>query len=505
MIVILVTGVLDPAFGGSTFANTAIALNDPSVTPEGDTARVVTLVNRVANLKVVKAGPANAAAGEAVQYTIRVRNDGPTSILGAVFSDVVPASLLNVTWSAMASGSVSNVTPASGNGNNISLTADLPVDDASYLDITVNGIVSPAMVNGSTISNTATISLPPASNATDPNPADNASTVITIVDNDPVVRIAKSGPAVVNVGDTIRYRVVISNGGSGNITGALITDPVPPEIGVFSWTATGTGAATVTGATAGATNNLSTTADIPVGAANTIVLNISGVVLESAGTTVVNTASVVAGSNKESSVTTSVNRSTDISIQKSGPQAVNAGEVVNYAIVIRNHGKVGSNDMLIEDNIPATITNVTWTVEAFGNASVLDTNRVDSSGNNISLPAKIGPGRANNYIIIQVRGVVNPSAGGTAIINTASVTGNDVIDYNLPNNQSSVLTGVGALTGMIVRKTGPTTALAGNDISYDIVVINNGPSDATDVSINDVVPAEIENVKWEVSVTGQPL
>ena len=501
-IVIVVGGVLDPAFGGATFTNTAIALNDPSVSPVGDTASVTTLVNRVANLRVIKSGPANAAAGEPIEYIIRAYNDGPTSILGAVFQDVVSASILNVTWTATAQGNVANITPASGNGNNISLTADIPADNSSYLEVTVRGVVSPAMINGSTIPNTASINLPPGSTATDPNPADNTSSIITVIDNDPVVRIGKTGPAVTNVGDTIRYRVVISNGGSGNITGAVITDNVPASIRVFDWTAAGTGTATVTGATSGATNAVSTTADIPVGVANTIVLNIAGVVLESAGTTIVNTASVTAGSHKESSVTTSVNRSTDISIQKSGPQAVNAGEVINYTLVIRNNGRVGSNDMVIEDQIPATITNVTWTAQAFGEASILDSARIDSSGNLIQLPAKIGPGRANNYIVIQVRGIVNPSAGGTAITNLASVTPNDVNDYNLPNNQSVVLTGVGQLTGLIVRKTGAATAQAGNDISYDIVVINNGPSDAANVSINDVVPPEITNVQWSVSVTG---
>ncbi|MGE7775665.1 gliding motility-associated C-terminal domain-containing protein [Chitinophaga sp. NPDC101104] len=503
IITILVSGVLDPAFTGTTFTNTAIALNDPSTTPVGgDTASVTTLVNRVANLRVVKAGPANAAAGEPIEYIIRAYNDGPTEIFGAVFQDIVPASILNVTWTATAQGSVTNLTPVSGNSNNISLTADMPTDGASFIEVIVRGVVSPAMVNGSTISNTASINLPAGSNATDPNPADNSSTVITVIDNDPVVRIGKTGPAITNVGDTIRYRAVISNGGSGNITGAIITDNVPASIRVYDWTATATGTATVTGATSGATNAVSTTGDIPVGTGNTIVLNIAGVVLESAGNTIVNTASVTAGSNKESSVTTSVNRSTDISIQKSGPQAVNAGEVINYVMVIRNHGKVGSDDMLIEDQIPAAITNVTWTAEAFGDASILDSARIDSSGNLIRLPAKIGPGKANNFIVIAVRGIVNPTAGGTAITNLASVTPNDITDYNLPNNQSVVITGVGQLTGLIVRKTGAATAQAGSDISYDVVVINNGPSDATGVNINDVVPPEITNVKWDVTVSG---
>lgn len=501
-IIITVTGVLDPAFGGSTFTNTAIALNDPSISPEGDTASVTTLVNRVANLRVVKSGPANNAAGEPIIYTVRVYNDGPTSILGAVFQDVVPANVLNVTWSSRIVGNVANVTPASGTGNSISLTADLPADNSSYLEITVNGVMSPAVVNGATVSNTATINLPPGSNATDPNPADNSSTVITVIDNDPVVRIAKSGPSLTNVGDTIHYRVVISNGGSGNITGAQIEDNVPAVVAVLGWTATATGTATVTGATSGTTNNVLTTADIPVGFGNTIVLNIDGVVSENAGTTIVNTASVTAGSHKESSVTTSVNHSTDISIQKSGPQRVNAGEAIHYTMVIRNQGKVGSDDMLIEDQIPASITNVTWTAEAFGTASILDTIRIDSSGNLISLPAKIGGGKTNSYIVITVRGIVSPTAGGTAITNLATVTVNDVDDYHLANNQSIVLTGVGQLTGVIVQKNGPANALAGNEIAYDIVVINNGPSDATDVAVNDVVPAMIENVTWEVSVAG---
>ncbi len=500
-VVITIDGVLDPSFGGSTFTNTGIALNDPAISPVGDTSSVTTLVNRVANLRVVKAGPANIGAGEPIEYVIRVQNAGPTNVLGAVFQDIVPASILNVTWTTRSLGNVANVTPASGATGNILLTADLPADSVSILEITVRGIVSPAVVNGTSIANTATINLPPGSNATDPNPADNSSTVTTIIDNDPVIRIAKTGPALVDVGDTIRYRVVISNGGAGNITNAQIIDNVPPEITVTGWNATGTGTATVTGAASGNTNNIVTTADIPVGN-NTIVITINGIVTEAAGNTIINTASVTAGSHKESSVTTSVNRSTDISIVKSGPQARNAGEPVSYTLIVRNNGKVSSDDLLIADQIPASITNVTWSAQAFGNASVLDSVRIDSSGNLISLPAKIAGGKANNYILIQVHGIISPTAGGTVITNTANVAVNDVDDYNPANNASVVITGIGQLTGVLVRKTGPSTALAGNDIAYDIVVLNQGPSDAMDVAISDLVPPEIEHVEWVVSVTG---
>ncbi|MBO9727266.1 MAG: DUF11 domain-containing protein [Chitinophaga sp.] len=495
---IIVKGQVDPGFTGVTITNTAIALNDPSITPVGDTATVVTSTYRQANLGIVKSGPANGAAGEPMQYTLLIRNQGPSNAIGLRVQDALPPGLLNATWTTSSTGNVQNISPASGNGN-VDLTADIPADSSTLL-VTINGIVSPALVNGTTLNNTATVGFPVGSNIVDPNLADNTSTVATVIDNDPIVRIGKTGPAITHVLDPITYRIVVSNGGSGNITNALINDMVPGAVTVTSWTATATGTATVTGAASGNTNNISTTGDIPVGANNTIVIVIQGTVNNTAGNTITNTATVTAGANKQSSVTTSVDRSLDVSIIKNGPQQVLAGEPITYTLQIFNAGPQRANNLVITDVLPAAITNVTWTAIATGDASVLDSVRIDSSGN-IELPAQLGPGAAN-FITITIRGTVSGNTTAGTITNTATAIATGVTDYNPSNNTSSVTTTVGVATGVQVHKSGPSQAVGGNAITYNIIVTNSGPSDATGVNIVDLVPAAVTNVSWQAAVNG---
>ncbi|MBC9932100.1 gliding motility-associated C-terminal domain-containing protein [Chitinophaga qingshengii] len=498
-ITVQVTGKVDPDYTAPNITNVAIALNDPSfATPVGDTASVVTTINRVANLRIVKNGPANAAAGQPIQYTLDVYNDGPSNVQGAVVQDALPSGLLNPNWVVTSTGGVANINPASGSGN-VNVTADIPAGNGK-LTVTINGVVNPAMINGTTMINTATVSLPAGSPITDPNPADNTSSVSTVVDNDPVVRIGKNGPAIVNVGDTIHYRIVVTNGGSGNITNAQITDMVPADVSVFNWGAAATGTATVTGATSGNSNSISTTADIPVGN-NMIVILVDGVVNNTANATFTNTATVVAGSNKTSSITTTVNRSTDVSIVKSGPQQVTAGQTVNYTLQVFNAGPTDVQSLVITDAVPAAVTNVTWKAVVTGTGEVIGAQEIDSSGSNINIPGKLSAGSAN-YITVYISGTVSGSAASGSIVNTANVAVNGIVDYNPANNTSTVTTNVGRTTGLQIRKSGPVQAQAGNTITYQVVVTNNGPSDATGVNISDVVPATVQNVSWEAVVTG---
>lgn len=499
-ITVQVTGKVDPDYTAPNITNVAIALNDPSfATPVGDTASVVTTINRIANLRIVKNGPANAAAGEPIQYTLDIYNDGPSNVQGAVVQDALPAGLLNANWVVTSTGAVANISPNSGSGN-VNVTADIPAGNGR-LTITINGVVSPALLNGTTMTNTATVSLPAGSPITDPNLADNTSSVQTDIDNDPVVRIGKTGPAVVNVGDTIHYKIVVTNGGSGNITGAVINDVVPADVRVFAWGAAATGTALVTGTSGNNTNNVNVTGDIPVGSTNMIVILIDGVVTNTANATFTNTATVTAGSNKTSSITTAVNRSTDVSIVKSGPQQVTAGQTVNYTLRVFNAGPTDVQSLVITDVVPAAVTNVTWKAVVTGTGEVIGAQEIDSSGSNINIPGKLSAGSAN-YITVYISGTVSGSATSGSIVNTANVAVNGIVDYNPANNTSTVTTNVGRVTGLQIRKSGPVQAQAGNTITYQVVVTNSGPSDATGVNISDVVPATVENVTWEAVVTG---
>ncbi|QPH40491.1 DUF7507 domain-containing protein [Pedobacter endophyticus] len=498
-VIITLTGTVNPAYQNSSLTNTATATPPTGVTdPSPATAAVTTAIARKANLRIVKSGPANAKAGEEIEYTLKITNQGPSTAIGTRIIDNLPAGIMagSITWTATATNG-SSVSTASGAGN-VNLTADIaPI--SGVIEVKIKALVSPALIDGTLIANTATATI--GSGITDPEAANNTSTFNTVVDNDPNFTIAKSGPANANVGDEITYTILIKNTGAGNITDMFIADNVPDDVEVLNWTATVNGVAIIKSgySSSGITNSILTVGDIPTGN-NNILITVNGIIKQTAGSSFTNKAEATSGTVKESSVTTSVNRSTDIAVIKAGPQRVSAGENVTYTINVYNNGSVDIDDLVIADNVNTLLTNVSWVATTTGAATITTT--PNGVGNMVQLTGNISGGQGN-FITVTINGKVPANAVLGALTNTATVTlPSNITDYNTDNNTSSVSTDVVSTPTLVLQKTGPTTAAAGNQITYKIKVENTGPSDATGVNIADVLQAEITGVQWTASNSG---
>ena len=80
-------------------------------------------------------------------------------------------------------------------------------------------------------------------------------------------------------------------------------------------------------------------------------------------------------------------------------------------------------------------------------------------------------------------------ADGTVLSNTATVS-SPVVDPNAGNNASMTTTAVVARADLAVTKAdSPDPVIAGTNLTYSIALINNGPSDAQNVSLSDALPA----------------
>src|SRR5207237_8782173 len=62
-------------------------------------------------------------------------------------------------------------------------------------------------------------------------------------------------------------------------------------------------------------------------------------------------------------------------------------------------------------------------------------------------------------------------------------------DPNSANNSSTSTATVATSADLVATKTGPASAQAGAPISYTIGIINNGPSNAVNATLSDVIPA----------------
>ena len=501
---IVVNGKVNANFAGTSLINTATATPEAGVTdPTPASSTVTTSISKVANVRISKSGPADIAVGEMITYTLRIVNDGPSDAIGLLINDVIPPNLeAGATWTSNLQGGAS-LSQASGTGN-INLTGGIP-SGTGLIEISILGKVKANNLDKTVFTNTATAYFPAGSLIIDPELSSNTSTVPTIINNDPVLKVSKSGPATVNIGDPIEYTIVIRNGGAGNIVNAMIADPVPNDVAVTSWIATVTGGATLTGLSTGTTNSIVTAADIPADAdPNTaVMIKVKGTVRTTANAVFTNTVTVTANGERKSSVVTAVNQSTDVKVEKSGPQAVISGSAITYTIKVSNQGPRDVAGLTIKDNVPSEIGQISWTAQAIGAAVVNGT--AAGATNAVSLNADVPVGAAN-YVLITVNGTVNANVPSGNISNIAAVTlPVSIVDFNMANNTSEVKTVISSVSGLTISKAGPQDGVSGSAITYTIKVRNNGSSNASQAQIRDIVPAGVKAVSWTAVAAGNAL
>ncbi|RYG09866.1 MAG: DUF11 domain-containing protein, partial [Burkholderiales bacterium] len=174
-----------PGLAGEVF-NNHIPL-DPLGGPVGGP------VGTVADVSVVKTGPATLAGGFTGTYTITITNAGPGAATNVRVEDILPSGLTLVSASITPAASWNLGTGTTGA---VAESASLAVG-SSTLTLVVQ---ASAAAVGTTITNVATIT----TTSTDTNAANNVSRASTLIVGADV-SIIKTGPATVATGTTISY------------------------------------------------------------------------------------------------------------------------------------------------------------------------------------------------------------------------------------------------------------------------------------------------------------
>jgi uncharacterized repeat protein (TIGR01451 family) len=230
-----VSGTLSAAASGN-LVNTATVAPPaflPDSNPVNNTATDTDTINLNANLAITKTdGVANITAGNVVTYTIVVSNAGPDASVGSIVTDNVPATVTTVTWTCGTPTGGATCGAASGSGNSISTTANLP--SGSTLRYTVTGTLSVGA--SGTLVNTATIITP--SGVSDPtdlggtgagnNSATDTDTITAIPYVKPQKDVSPSG-ASQPPGTVLVYTITFTNTGGAPAQSLVITDPFSPS------------------------------------------------------------------------------------------------------------------------------------------------------------------------------------------------------------------------------------------------------------------------------------
>ena len=503
------TTLLDFQTGNINLINTASVLTDEVLTAETDTA-ITPLV--YSDLSIAKAvvGSTTPNVGSTVTFNLTVTNDGLSDATGITVEDVVPTGYDTVT--AITAG-------ATVTGNTISWTGlSVAASTNTTLQFTARVLANGAYGNRAEI--TASDNVDPDS---DPNDSygiddlgdgnaddDESNEVILTPMAVSDISIAKSiNTTTPLVGSTVTFSLTVTNDGPSDATGIAVEDIVP------------TGYDTVTAITVGATitGNTISWSGLTVAASANTTLQFTARVL--ANGTYNNSAEITASDNfdpdsdpndsygiddlgdgnaDDDEVTLIVTpiAVSDMSIVKAitGSTSPLVGSTVTFSLTVTNDGPSDATGIAVEDVVPTgydSVTAITAGATITGN-TISWTSLAVATGTSTTLQFTarvLASGAYGNRAEITASDNTDPDSDPNDSYGT-----DDLGDGNADDDESNevIITPIPVSDVSIAKSINTTTPLVGSTVTFSLTVTNDGPSDATGIAVEDIVPDGYDTV-----------
>lgn len=443
-------------------------------------ASAAPLLAQSADLVVMKSGPAEAPADSDVSYNVIVFNSGPDDASSVTLSDPIPAGMTFVSHS----GPVVCSTPAVGSGGTVTcMMATLAA--GTFADFTFVFHISPGTPPGTFFTNIAT-----ATSATpDPTSENDSGVAVTSTPPPPAADMAvtKDGPTTAGPDTDVTYTIAVTNSGPDDASSVALQDTLPGTMTFVSLGQGGDLTMTCSTPAVGSGGSVScSAASFPAGA--TVTLTLVGHIPPGtpSGTVYANSATVsttTADPNPENDVSTTflTISSVDVSVMKSGPAIAMAGTDISYVLTVSNAGPDAAATVQLTDPLPPGTTFVSLTQDT-GPAAMCETPAGGANGTVTCIIPTLASGESAQLTL-----VIN-TGSATAFTNTASVS-TESFDMNTANDSSAVNTTVTQSADLSAAKSGPASVTAGSNVTYMVTASNGGPSNATSVTLTDILPA----------------
>ncbi|MCK4677174.1 MAG: DUF11 domain-containing protein [Bacteroidales bacterium] len=391
-----------------------------------------------------------ATVGDVLTYDIVVTNTGNVTISGVAVSDPD-----------------ADAPPERGSdqvGNNDNL-----LEVGEIWTYTATHTVTQGDINAGSFTNTATATGTPAGGTLD-DASDSETVDATQAPELTTTKAANpSGQTYYAVGDVLTYTITVENTGNVTITDIVVTDP---NADTSPLSCTDTDLAPGENFTCSAQHTI-TQSDLDAG----FVTNTATAAGEdSNGDTV----------SDESNEVIIEEATADLTMSKTGPASVVAGEQITYTLDVENLGPSDAQDVVITDAVNSDISGAEYSVDG--------TTWITWTGT-----YAVGTLTAGSTFTLYIRGTVNPDVTG-GVTNTASVT-SSTDDPDPDNSSDTEVTPVTTSADLTMSKTGPANVVAGEQITYTLDVENLGPSDAQDVVITDTVSSDISGAEYSIDGT----
>ncbi len=187
----------------------------------------------------------------------------------------------------------------------------------------------------------------------------------------------------------------------------------------------------------------------------------------------------------------------DVSVTKTdGETIVGPGEALTYTIAVNNPGPGPANNVTFTDNVPANLTNVSWSCSGSNGATC----GTPTTGNTSSAISRTLVMPASSTVTFTVNATVAASPGAS-IVNTATVASPN--DPNTTNNSATDTNSVQNPDVQVTKSAsvGASAVGPGQSYSYTVTYRNNGPGRPAGVSIADAIPTGISSFSWTCSAS----
>nr|WP_243845347.1 isopeptide-forming domain-containing fimbrial protein [Microbacterium halimionae] len=460
--------------------------DDNPLNNHDDDPTAVTTMTNLSIVKDVAAGPY--VAGTSVDYTLTVKNEGPSVARDVVVIDTPPGGM--------------TLTAMSGDGWTCGVdTLTCGRDDFAVGTSTINvtAMIAASVADGTELVNVATVATSTPETTTTDNESDVTITDVAEADLGIVkTAVDELGAEIttVDAGTQVRYLLEVHNYGPSDAVGPLtISDVLPAGLSFVSAESEGSAWVCAADATNAQLANCEMPGGLAVDADATDLVMV--VAVDPAQTTgsIVNTATVTSStteptpdphSNTDDAVV-DVTRNVNVSIVKThSAENVRIGDDLTFDLAVHNDGPATATGVTVVDTIPAGLTYVDAAASDAAWTIVADAMAEDgTTAVTATLEGALAPTADAPRLAVTV--AVTAEAYDT-VVNTATVSTTEP-ETDPTDNTSDDTVIVPALSTLVVTKDLASPLKVGGKATYGITVTNTGPTeDPGPIVLTDVLP-----------------